>query len=127
MIQMTLEKIIEYLTEPLTTPVTIWNNKESRELYTNIRDWLVELYDLKNNTDDRYIPIILKVPDEGQDVWVSIKNGSVQKCIYTSRYSNLMRKGFLCENGQFWSNDEVFAWMPCHIPKPYEPGIVELT
>ena len=117
---MTLEKIIEYLTEPLTTPVTVWNNKESRELYTNIRDWLVELYDLKNNTDDRYIPIILKVPDEGQDVWVSIKNGSVQKCIYTSRYSNLMRKGFLCENGQFWSNDEVFAWMPCHVPKPYE-------
>ena len=117
---MTLEKIIEYLTEPLTTPVTIWNNKESRELYTNIRDWLVELYDLKNNTDNRYIPIILKAPAEGQDVWVSIKNGSVKKAIYTSRYSNLMRKGFLCENGQFWSNDEVFAWMPCHVPKPYE-------
>ena len=123
MIQMTLEKIIEYLTEPLTTPVTVWNNKESRKLYTNIRDWLVELYDLNK----RYIPIILKVPDEGQDVWVSIKNGSVKKAIYTSRYSNLMRKGFLRENGQFWSNDEVFAWMPCHIPKPYEPGIVELT
>lgn len=47
MIQMTLGETIEDLNELLSTPFAILNNKESRELYTNIRDWLLELYDLK--------------------------------------------------------------------------------
>lgn len=68
--------------------------------------------------DDGWIPVEKKLPEEGQEVWISTKTNRVRRGMYTRKYGYEMSEGFICSDGFMWMNTAL-AWMPYYAPEPY--------
>ena len=68
---------------------------------------------------DKWIPLVERKPEEGQNVHVSLKGGTVSEGLYTKRYGFNLREGIICGNGDWINIREINAWMPKRILRPY--------
>lgn len=65
-----------------------------------------------------WIPCTLGLPEEESNVIITTKAGNVLAGLYTKRYGNTMKEGFMCDNC-FIYLESVVAWMS--LPEPYKP------
>ncbi len=75
---------------------------------------------IRKHMDDGWIPVDERLPEEGQEVWISIKTDCVRRGMYTKRFGFGMREGFICSDG-FVDINAVNAWKLYIIPEPYCP------
>ena len=85
------------------------------------REGLLEARDvIRKHMNDDWIPVEKRLPEEGQEVWISIKTDCVRSGMYTKRFGFGMREGFICSDG-FADINAVNAWKLYIIPEPYQP------
>ena len=65
-----------------------------------------------------WIPVEERLPEEGQEVWVSLKTDCVRRGMYTKRLGDRRLEGFICSDGFVWMNT-ANAWKPYVVPEPY--------
>ncbi|HIZ77397.1 MAG TPA: DUF551 domain-containing protein [Firmicutes bacterium] len=70
--------------------------------------------------NDGWIPVEERLPEEGQEVWVSTKTDCVRRGMYTRYFGAKHRGGFICSDGFMWMNI-ANAWQPYVVPEPYRP------
>lgn len=75
------------------------------------------LPDMDNNG---WIPVEERLPEEGQEVWISVKTDCVRRGMYTKCFGFGMREGFICSDG-FVDINAVNAWKLYIMPEPYCP------
>ena len=75
---------------------------------------------IRNHMNDGWIPVEDRLPEEGQEVWVTENTGCVRRGTYTEAFGFGMRKGFICSDG-FMCIGNVLAWKPYVYPEPYRP------
>lgn len=75
---------------------------------------------IRKHMNDDWIPVEKRLPEEGQEVWISIKTDCVRRGMYTKRFGFGMREGFICSDG-FADINAVNAWKLYIIPEPYCP------
>jgi len=66
-------------------------------------------------TDDMAETFDCPMPDDGQRIWVQTKNGFVFDDVCDSDCDGIGLEG----NGDW---DDIVAWMPMNVPKPWEGG-----
>lgn len=66
-----------------------------------------------------WIPFTEEKPEEGQNVHVSLKDGTVSEGLYTKKYGFNLREGIICSNGVWINIREINAWMPKMKLRPY--------
>ena len=71
-----------------------------------------------------WIPVEERLPEEGQEVWVSTKTECVRRGTYTQSFGDRRLEGFICTDGFMWMNT-ANAWMPYVIPEPYQPEVTK--
>lgn len=74
---------------------------------------------IRKHIDDGWIPVEERLPEEGQEVWISTKYGT-ERVTYTEHLVNQRVRVFLKIGGTM-SVEEVSAWQPYHVPDPYTP------
>ena len=70
--------------------------------------------------NDGWIPMEEWLPEEGQEVWISVKTDCVRRGMYTKCFGFGMREGFICSDG-FVDINAVNAWKLYIMPEPYCP------
>lgn len=75
---------------------------------------------IRNHMNDGWIPVEDRLPEEGQEVWVTENTDCVRRGTYTEAFGFGMRKGFICSDG-FMCIGNVLAWKPYVYPEPYRP------
>lgn len=73
---------------------------------------------LKSNDD--WISVEERMPEEGQEVWVSTKTDCVRRGTYTRHFGAEHREGFICSDG-FIRMNTVNVWQSYVVPEPYRP------
>lgn len=71
-------------------------------------------------THDGWIPVEERLPEEGQEVWISLKTECVRRGTYTKSFGDRLLEGFICAEGLVWTN-AANAWKPYVVPAPYSP------
>lgn len=79
-----------------------------------------EIIELKERMNDGWIPVEERLPEEGQEVWVSLKTDCVRRGMYTKRLGDRRLEGFICSDG-FMRMNTANAWKPYVVPDPYRP------
>lgn len=69
-------------------------------------------------SDNCWIPVKKRLPEENQEVWITTKYGEVKRAMYTEHLGNNEVKIFLLIGGSE-NIDEVSAWQPYYVPEPY--------
>lgn len=77
---------------------------EDREYYSEVFDWHL--------SDEDAVMFDCPMPDDGQEVWICTKNGTVASDICC------IDEGIGLESGWDWY--DIVAWMPFHEPEPYK-------
>ena len=77
---------------------------------------ILEQYQRKQLKTD-WIPCEERLPSEDEEVIISTKTERVYIGVYTTRYGENKREGFICEDGFMWMN-VANAWQP--LPAPYK-------
>ena len=75
---------------------------------------------LRNHMNNEWIPVEERLPEEGQEVWISVKTDCVRRGMYTKCFGFGMREGFICSDG-FVDINAVNAWKLYIMPEPYCP------
>lgn len=73
-----------------------------------------------SGTEERWISVEERLPEEGQEVWISTKTDCVRQGMYTKRYGYEMREGFICADGFMYMNT-ASVWQPYIVPESYHP------
>lgn len=73
-----------------------------------------------NHLNDGWIPADERLPEAGQEVWISVKTDYVRRGMYTKHFGFGVREGFICSDG-FVDINAVNAWKLYIIPEPYCP------
>ena len=85
------------------------------------REGLLEARDvIRKHMNDDWIPVEKRLPEEGQEVWISVKTDCVRRGMYTKCFGFGMREGFICSDG-FVDINAVNAWKLYIMPEPYCP------
>lgn len=85
------------------------------------REGLLEARDIiRKHMNDGWIPVEERLPEEGQEVWISVKTDCVRRGMYTKCFGFGMREGFICSDG-FVDINAVNAWKLYIMPEPYCP------
>lgn len=85
------------------------------------RESLLEARDIiRKHMNDGWIPVEERLPEEGQEVWISVKTDCVRRGMYTKCFGFGMREGFICSDG-FVDINAVNAWKLYIMPEPYCP------
>lgn len=85
------------------------------------REGLLEARDvIRKHMDDGWIPVDERLPEAGQEVWISVKTDYVRRGMYTKHFGFGVREGFICSDG-FVDINAVNAWKLYIIPEPYCP------
>ena len=88
------------------------------------REGLLEAQDIirkhMNDGYDGWIPVDERLPEAGQEVWISVKTDYVRRGMYTKHFGFGVREGFICSDG-FVDINAVNAWKLYIIPEPYCP------
>lgn len=114
-----LEKILKEL-EEFTFEAEVYNGDFEGADINNLL-CLGDVRDvLEKYMNDDWIPVEKRLPEEGQEVWISIKTDCVRRGMYTKRFGFGMREGFICSDG-FADINAVNAWKLYIIPEPYRP------
>ena len=74
---------------------------------------------VRKHMNDGWIHVEERLPEEGQEVWISTKYGT-ERATYTEHLVNQRVRVFLKIGGTM-SVEEVSAWQPYHVPDPYTP------
>ena len=83
------------------------------------RKWYQKGYE-DGKKNGGWISVDDRLPEEGQEVWISVKTDCVRMGMYTKCFGFGMRKGFICSDG-FMCIGNVLAWKPFVYPEPYRP------
>ena len=75
---------------------------------------------IRKHMDDGWIPVDERLPEAGQEVWISVKTDYVRRGMYTKHFGFGVREGFICSDG-FVDINAVNAWKLYIIPEPYCP------
>lgn len=75
---------------------------------------------IRKHMDDSWIPVDERLPEAGQEVWISVKTDYVRRGMYTKHFGFGVREGFICSDG-FVDINAVNAWKLYIIPEPYCP------
>ena len=75
---------------------------------------------IRKHMDDGWIPVDERLPEAGQEVWISVKTDYVRRGMYTKHFDFGVREGFICSDG-FVDINAVNAWKLYIIPEPYCP------
>ena len=75
---------------------------------------------IRKHMNDGWIPVEEQLPEEGQEVWISVKTDCVRRGMYTKCFGFGMREGFICSDG-FVDINAVNAWKLYIMPEPYCP------
>ena len=75
---------------------------------------------MRLSRDSDWIPVSERLPEEGQEVWISVKTDCVRSGMYTKCFGFGMREGFICSDG-FVDINAVNAWKLYIMPEPYCP------
>lgn len=76
----------------------------------------------RQSQDNGWIPVEDGVPEEGQEVWITINTDAVKRGMYTKHFSGEYKEGFICSGG-FVCISLAKYWMPYIIPEPYKPPV----
>lgn len=77
---------------------------------------------IRKHMDDGWIPVDERLPEAGQEVWISVKTDYVRRGMYTKHFGFGVREGFICSDG-FVDINAVNAWKLYIIPEPYCPKV----
>lgn len=75
---------------------------------------------IRKHMNDGWIPVEERLPEEGQEVWVSAKTECVRRGTYTKSFGDRRLEGFICSDGFMWMNT-ANAWKPYVVPESYCP------
>ena len=75
---------------------------------------------IRKHMNDGWITVEERLPEEGQEVWISVKTDCVRRGMYTKCFGFGMREGFICSDG-FVDINAVNAWKLYIMPEPYCP------
>lgn len=75
---------------------------------------------IRKHMNDGWIPVDERLPEEGQEVWVSAKTECARRGTYTKSFGDRRLEGFICTDGFMWMNT-ANAWKPYVVPEPYRP------
>ena len=96
-------------------------NNENMPGYLLYKKTMEEAKDIiRSHMNNEWIPVEERLPEEGQNVWISVKTDCVRMGMYTKCFGFGMRKGFICSDG-FMCIGNVLAWKPFVYPEPYRP------
>ena len=118
-----LEKILEEIKDMLEDNKVIELNSDGtlnkcvidvKLAWNGINDIICE------HMTDGWIPVEERLPEEGQEVWISVKTDYVRRGMYTKCFGFGMREGFICSDG-FVDINAVNAWKLYIMPEPYCP------
>lgn len=84
------------------------------------RKWYQKGYEDGRKNNNGWIPVEERLPEEGQEVWISSKTDCVRRGMYTKRLGDRRLEGFICSDGFMWMNT-ANAWKPYVAPEPYRP------
>lgn len=77
---------------------------------------------IRKHMDDGWISVDERLPEAGQEVWISVKTDYVRRGMYTKHFGFGVREGFICSDG-FVDINAVNAWKLYIIPEPYCPKV----
>ena len=104
----------------VTAPETAWKEytypTEPKEI--SFMEWIEGF--ISKHMNDGWIPVEERLPEEGQEVWISVKTDCVRRGMYTKCFGFGMREGFICSDG-FVDINAVNAWKLYVMPEPYCP------
>ena len=113
-----LEKILEEIDETIDR---YGNNPHIDEKVTDLCHGMNIAKDIiRKHMNDGWIPVDERLPEEGQEVWVSAKTDCVRRGTYTKHFGAEHKEGFICSDGFMWMNT-ANAWQPYVVPEPYRP------
>ena len=92
---------------------TVEELKEAKKLLEKLEE--LKFANEQPKTD--WIPCEERLPSEDEEVIISTKTERVYIGVYTTRYGENKREGFICEDGFMWMN-VANAWQP--LPQPYK-------
>ena len=102
----------------------LWNDKPREVQDEDIANFNRDIEYLRGviskHMNDGWIPVEERLPEEGQEVWVTENTDCVRRGTYTEIFGSAMRKGFICSDG-FMYIGNAFAWQPYIVPEPYRP------
>lgn len=111
-----LEKILEEIEQRVN-----YYRDHATLTYVNICAGLREAEGIiRKHMDDGWIPVDERLPEAGQEVWISVKTDYVRRGMYTKHFGFGVREGFICSDG-FVDINAVNAWKLYIIPEPYCP------
>lgn len=118
-----LEKILEEIKDMLEDNKVIELNSDGtlnkcvidvKLAWSSIKDII------RKHRNDGWIPVDERLPEAGQEVWISVKTDYVRRGMYTKHFGFGVREGFICSDG-FVDINAVNAWKLYIIPEPYCP------
>lgn len=118
-----LEKILEEIKDMLEDNKVIELNSDGtlnkcvidvKLAWSSIKDII------RKHMNDGWIPVDERLPEAGQEVWISVKTDYVRRGMYTKHFGFGVREGFICSDG-FVDINAVNAWKLYIIPEPYCP------
>lgn len=101
----------------------LWNDKPRAVQDEDIANFNRDVEWLKDficRMNDGWIPVGERLPEEGQEVWVSTKTECVRRGTYTKNFGDRRLEGFICSDGFMWMNT-ANAWKQYVVPEPYRP------
>jgi len=72
--------------------------------------------------EQRWVPVAETetLPDEGQECWITSKEGAVYQGMFTRCYGDRRDSGFILNGFGFAWLNTIVAWMPFARPKPWK-------